>query len=144
MMPRILLLTVVYTMIMSCHQTQKNPILKSNQAQDMHFAIGTYTKKEGHVDGKASGIYIGKLNEKELSIEIVDSLIGIKNPSYVTINGQSQRLYAVSETDDDLRSGTIKGYGYDAEWNFQELNQESTHCNAPCHLTISSDQEHIT
>ena len=28
-----------------------------------HFYVGTYTRKEGHVDGVAEGVYCYKMNE---------------------------------------------------------------------------------
>ena len=140
---RVLQYSLATAILMSCHHNQNDTIQHNSIEKDMYFAVGTYTKKEGHVDGKAPGIYIAKLNEAELSIIVIDSLTGITNPSYVTIDDRGRKLYSVSETGDNLRSGMIKGYQYDAEWNFQELNEASTHCNAPCHLALSSDQDYI-
>ncbi len=142
-MIRILLFAGLYAVLLSCHQNHTDESKSDNQHTDMHFAIGTYTQKEGHVDGKASGIYIAKLNETDLSIEIIDSLTGITNPSYLSIDSKNKNLYAVSENGGDPVAGIIRAYGYDDQWRFQPLNDASTQGNAPCHLTLSTDQKYI-
>ena len=46
--------------------------------------VGTYTRKEGHVDGKANGIYILKMNTETGELTAVDTITNKINPSYLT------------------------------------------------------------
>ncbi|MEL6718318.1 MAG: beta-propeller fold lactonase family protein, partial [Bacteroidota bacterium] len=59
--------------------------------------IGTYTRTEGHVDGKANGIYkvsIYTMTGEFLEQKTVAQLI---NPSFVKRSKDQKYLYAVSE-----------------------------------------------
>lgn len=99
--------------------------------------IGAYTKKEGHVDGKAQGISSsmiaedGEMSEPKLIIE------GPINPSFVTLSADGQFLYAVSETGPDVDSvGYVYAYHRDEEGNWKALNRQSTHAFAPCYVSV--------
>ena len=143
MIIRLIFYTLLFTTLISCQQSQSDNIKQKAQASDLYFAVGTYTQKEGHVDGKASGIYIARLNESQQSIEIVDSLTGITNPSYLTIDDKGQRLYAVSEVGGEPAAGLIRVYAYDDAWKFKELNEAKTGGNAPCHLALNTGKEYL-
>lgn len=99
--------------------------------------VGTYTKKEGHVDGKAEGIYLlyqdlnsGKLSEPETVAEIT-------NPSFVKASEDGENLYAVSELgSNDEDSGFVYSFKRNADNSLEELGKISTESYAPCHIEI--------
>ena len=114
--------------LVSC-QTPKPPVLNQK------IAIGTYTKKEGHVDGKGDGIYLGLINMENGQIVIEDTIKGIVNPSYVQIKDQT--LYAVSE----LADASIQTIG---EFHRIDLKTKSKETiliggDAPCHVNLISE-----
>ena len=99
--------------------------------------IGTYTKKEGHVDGKAAGISQmevlenGQLQNPKL---IADNII---NPSYLSLSQDNQFLYAASETGPDVDSvAYIYAYGRKEDGNWEMLNRQSSFSFAPCYISV--------
>ncbi|MEM6965198.1 MAG: beta-propeller fold lactonase family protein [Bacteroidota bacterium] len=144
MKPLFLLVSVLF--IFSCNQqpTEKkdtNPTLNTMTAQ--HIFVGTYTKKEGHVNGKAKGIYRLTLPQQpaddttaKWTLADFESI----NPSFLTISPNKKYLYAVNElnpTDGD--AGTVSAFRIDSiTKDLHFLNQQSTHNYAPCHVTVDA------
>ena len=62
--------------------------------------VGTYTYGGSH------GIYSYRFNQETGEAEVLDSL-AMRNPSYLTLSGDRQLVYAVSETNDDEASLNI-------------------------------------
>lgn len=97
--------------------------------------VGTYTKKEGHVDGKADGIYSysvqqGTLAERTTAANII-------NPSYLTLDDEGQLLYAVSEIGPDVdSSGQLAAYSITENGSLRELNRQPTFGFAPCYVSL--------
>ena len=93
-------------------KTQQTEVIETPAKEEMinPVYIGTYTKKEGFVDGKANGIYL--MNKKsDGSLEMVKTVAEITNPSYVKISNDGKNLYAVSELGEgDSDSGFIYAF----------------------------------
>ena len=100
--------------------------------------IGTYTRNEGFVDGKANGIYL--MNKKaDGSLEMVKTVAEIVNPSYVKISKDRKNLYAVSELGpNEGDSGFIYAYKINEDYSLTELGKWSTGAFAPCHINIDN------
>lgn len=105
-----------------------------------NIAIGTYTKKEGHVDGKGEGIYLLKMNTLTGELTTVNTITGIINPSYVQV--RDNYIYAVSELADNSGQPVGKLHRVDLQ---DHANHESILIggNAPCHLTFLENSNHI-
>ncbi|GJM32371.1 MAG: 6-phosphogluconolactonase [Saprospiraceae bacterium] len=103
--------------------------------------VGTYTKKEGHVDGKAKGIYTYHLDAETGKMKQLAVTEGIINPSFVTLDPTGQRLYAVSETGNDVDStGYVYAYSVDpATKALKFINRQPTHGLAPCHASVTTN-----
>ncbi len=98
--------------------------------------VGTYTRKEGHVDGKADGIYLCHYNPATGQLDSVGVYQDIINPSYVTVHPNGQYAYAVSE----VPEGEISAYTIDRKTPaLQLLNKTSTTGAAPCHVSVHPD-----
>ncbi|MFN4763558.1 lactonase family protein [Gillisia sp. Q332] len=112
------------------------PNEKAEDSLNVMF-VGTYTKKEGHVNGQANGIYsvmqdpeTGKLLFKETAANII-------NPSYVKVSKNKQYLFAVSELGSkDAPSGFVYSYKIDEDYNLEMINKVSTESFAPCHIAL--------
>lgn len=92
---KILFISLLLLAAMSCQQTAD----QKTEEFDYLF-VGTYTQKEGHVDGKASGIYVLKFYPESGKMEVIDTINGIVNPSFIDFKPTTQSLYAVSEVSD--------------------------------------------
>jgi 6-phosphogluconolactonase len=121
-------------------KTQQTEVIETPAKEEMinPVYIGTYTKKEGFVDGKANGIYL--MNKKtDGALEMVMTVAEITNPSYVIISKDGNNLYAVSELGEgDSDSGFIYAYKINDDYSLTELGKLSTEGFAPCHINIDN------
>ena len=141
------LLNLIFVLlIFSCGEdkptaTEKNTPVTSMKKQ--HLFIGTYTKKEGHVDGKAKGIhhFAFKSDDKKTNKENAQQYIyETVNPSYITISPNKDFLYAVNELNpNDGKSGTVAAFSIDKKTKaLTFLNQQITFGHAPCHIVLDA------
>ena len=99
--------------------------------------IGTYTRDEGFVNGKADGIYILNFNSKTGKLESTGLSIPTVNPSYLSVNSVKKRIYAVNEIagEEPNGGGKIKAFSYDLEKSeIVELNSLDAMGGAPCYI----------
>lgn len=116
----------------SCNSLSQNP-----EKESVAY-IGTYTKKEGHVNGQAEGIY-SVYREKNGDLRMGKTVAEITNPSFVKTSSDGKNLYAVSELGGgDAESGFIYSYKINPDHSLEELGKISTESFAPCH--IATDQ----
>lgn len=117
-----------------------------NQAEYYSLAVGTYTKKEGHVDGKAKGIYIIKQNIKTGALSITDSIEGPINPSYLVIHPTNKNIYAVNEiaSATEKNIGVVSAFHLDPKNNkYKLVNKVSSHGDAPCHISFDPTNQYV-
>ena len=102
--------------------------------------IGTYTRRESFVDGKAEGIYIYHLDpgSGELTYAATVTGDGTVNPSFLALSPDNSCLYAVNEiTGGKGPHGTVSAFAIDpVTRDLSYLNQQSTHGLAPCFARI--------
>jgi len=102
--------------------------------------IGTYTRRESFVDGKAEGIYIYHLDcsSGELTYAATVAGPGTVNPSFLTLGPDRSCLYAVNEFyKSEGQNGTMSAFAIDpATGHLSYLNEQSTHGTAPCYASI--------
>ncbi len=105
--------------------------------------IGTYTRRESFVDGKAEGIYIYHLDPSsgQLTYAATVAGAGVVNPSFLTLGPDKRCLYAVNEiTGDKGPHGTVSAFAVDlTTGHLSYLNQQSTHGLAPCYASIEPE-----
>jgi 6-phosphogluconolactonase len=105
--------------------------------------IGTYTRRESFVNGKAEGIYVYHLDPAtgELTYVTTVSGAGTINPSFLTLAPDKSCLYAVNEiTGGKGLHGTVSAFAIDPETrHLSYLNQQSTHGLAPCYASIEPE-----
>lgn len=101
--------------------------------------IGTYTR------GGSRGIYAARFIADEARIEVGAATEGIRNPSFLVMNGAGDRLYAVSEVGDfdGTDGGGIVGYAVGEGGTLTELGRAPTHGGAPCHLALDPSERFI-
>ncbi|MEM6318090.1 MAG: lactonase family protein [Bacteroidota bacterium] len=108
--------------------------------------VGTYTKKEGHVDGQAEGIYIFDYDTKTGSLTAVDTIPNTVNPSYLTVPPNGKYLYAVNEIagNGNPSVGTVSAFELDEKGHFKRaLNVVSAMGDAPCHISVDASEHYV-
>jgi 6-phosphogluconolactonase len=98
--------------------------------------IGTYTQREAHVDGKASGIYVYALDRSTGQLHYVSASPAVINPSYLVVQHDSL-LYAVNEigTEKGEPSGTVSAFRINKEGKeLAFINTTSSKGNYPCYI----------
>jgi 6-phosphogluconolactonase len=102
----------------------------------MQAFVGTYTRKEGHVDGKAKGIYQLELDSGSSRLLRVGTIPDIINPSFVNFDPKGRFLYAVSEIGGGAdTTGYVYAYALDGQ-EVKFLNRQVSHGMAPCHVVV--------
>ena len=99
--------------------------------------VGTYTQTEGHVDGKAQGIYQLKFNSTTGQITVADTIAGMVNPSFLALAPETGMLYAVNEKSPGSEGlGQLEIYDIHPEQFGTKLRSLSTGSYAPCHVVL--------
>ncbi|SDS33807.1 lactonase family protein [Christiangramia echinicola] len=99
--------------------------------------VGTYTKKEGHVDGKAQGIYLLNQDPDTGDLNFVCTAAQMTNPSFVKVGKMGKYLYAVSELGpNDAESGFVHSFEILEDGSLKNIGKLSTGGLAPCHISI--------
>ncbi len=127
---------------------------KTNSTKTRTFFIGTYTQKEGHVDGKGDGIYKMTFDPKTLDLKITDTIKSMTNPSFLALSNDNFRLFAVNEispgtpdygklevygiTSADF--GKTEKYGIGSADFGQKLAAASTESYASCHVILDKNE----
>jgi len=105
---------------------------------------GTYTKKEGHVNGQADGIYTLYQDPENGSLKFGATVAKIINPSFVKVSKDNKYLYAVSELGgNDAASGFIYSYKINPDHSLTETGKLSTESYAPCNIEIDKTGEFV-
>src|SRR5512145_2656815 len=85
--------------LVRCNQLPlpKNNAASTNPDTVQFMFIGTYTQKEAHVEGKATGVYIYKLDLTSGKLDYVATSPASLNPSFIAVHPEGTWLYAVNE-----------------------------------------------
>lgn len=117
---------------------------ETETVQDASFAfIGTYTRKEGHVDGQAEGIYLLRKKDKNGSLEIKSTAGEAINPSFLAISPDKKNLYAVSEVARKGETGSVHVFTIDDNHNLTPVQNLPTDAGAPCYVITDSEGKYV-
>lgn len=102
--------------------------------------VGTYTKKEGHVDGQGEGVYVYAMNKKTGALSYLNVSDPIISPSYLAVHPNGKHVYTVNEYDGGEESfATLTALQYDAsDHSLNWLNEVSSLGQYPCYIAIDN------
>lgn len=115
------------------------------EVEMLKLYVGTYTRTEGHVDGKAKGIYVLDFNPATGDLKLAETIDDIINPSYLSLHPNNRYLYAVSEQWEDGRNaGEIKSIRLsDQEAEAMYLSTVNAEGNAPCYISMNQNLNYV-
>ena len=99
--------------------------------------VGTYTERLDHVDGHGKGIYVFSLQSGRL--EPLGVASGLPNPSFLHVDAQANRLYAVSEvmSYQGKPQGAAQSFSIDpTSHQLTPLNACAIPGQAPCFVSV--------
>ncbi len=109
---------------------------------DLTFYVGTYTQKEGHVDGKGDGIYKMTFQPATLDLRVTDTIRGMTNPSFVALSPDHNVLYAVNEISPGTDAiGRFEAYDLRPATFGQRQASVGTASHAPCHISLDKNAQ---
>lgn len=98
--------------------------------------VGTYTRKEDHVDGKAVGVYLYRLNLKTGKLTYAGEAPTV-NPSYLAVDTAKRVLYTVNEVGSENGfTGTISSFRLTGNGKPEFINSVSSEGNYPCYVSV--------
>ncbi len=126
-MNRRIFLQLLFLVIPFLASAQQNP--KPNHLQ--YLLVGTYTS------GKSEGIYIYKFDSNTGVFEYVNKATGIKNPSYLEISPDKEKVYVVNELHENNNGGYLTAFSFDNKnAAMTRLNDQPSGGDDPCYVTI--------
>jgi 6-phosphogluconolactonase len=107
------------------------------------LAVGTYTERMPHVDGRGGGIHLLRFDPGAGVFGAEAIVSGLRNPTYLAASTLGDRLYAVCEIDAAERP-TLETYAVDAEaLALHHLASTPIDGGWPCHLSVNAAAGHI-
>ncbi len=127
-----------------CQSSQKEKKMTQSSDYEIMF-VGTYTKKEGHVDGQGEGVYVYEMNKKTGALRYLATSDRVINPSYLAVHKNGKWVYAVNEFDGGEESfGSVTALEYNAEdHSLSFLNEVSSMGQYPCHVSIDNSGKFV-
>lgn len=118
-------------------QETKEPVMDSDK---LTLFVGTYTRKEGHVDGQGEGIYVYEMDKKTGALSYVSTSESVVSPSYLAVHPDKKTVFAVNEFDGGEDSyASITEMAYDSRTReLTYVTQSSTLGQYPCHVSIDN------
>jgi 6-phosphogluconolactonase len=108
---------------------------------DQIIYIGTYTRTEPHVQGKAEGIYAYRLDRTSGALHYLSATAGVINPSFLAVDATRRYLYAVQELDEyaGQPGGAVSAFAIDPHTSALTLiNHQPTHGADPCYVGLDN------
>jgi len=138
----LLLTALVFAVACSSQKTEEQ--VKVDPDLEILF-VGTYTKKEGHVDGKGEGVYVYAMNKETGAISYLNVSEEIISPSYIAVHPNGKYVYAVNEFDGGEEAfATVTALKYDpADHSLSWLNEVSSLGQYPCHVSIDNSGKFV-
>lgn len=107
--------------------------------RSVYLFIGTYTRREEHVDGHARGIYVYRFDSEKGTLDYISTAEGVVNPSYLALHPGKPFLYAVSEINDyqGRETGGVAAFSFDRDrGELTVINTVDSRGTMPCHLSL--------
>lgn len=123
----------------------QNDDFTSPSENEVPLLVGTYTRKEGHVDGQAKGIHLVYLNTTDGKLRYSGTSEAGPNPSYVSIHPTGKFAFAANETGgtDTEIWGSVSAFTVNEDKSLTLINRQSTEGIAPCHISLDNQGSNL-
>ncbi|RLN68531.1 hypothetical protein BBP00_00000926, partial [Phytophthora kernoviae] len=111
--------------------------------------VGTYTRKEGHVDGHAKGIHSYSFDNSTGALKLLTVTEGAGiNPSYVF--GSKSTLYVANECNEPSKlrpgeeTGFVSAYKMEKDGQLTQISRHETGGMYSCHVALSPNGDFVS
>ncbi len=134
-MQKLSVLSLCTFLILSSCSTDK----KTSSADLYNFYIGTYTQKEGHVDGKGEGVYKIVIDMNSDTMKILKTIKDFINPSFIALSPSEKSLYVANEIGEnkDNFNARLSYISIDSLGQHRKAQEAGSYGNAACHVTVN-------
>ncbi len=103
------------------------------------FYVGTYTQKEGHVDGKGEGVYLITIDMDSDTMKILRTIPDFVNPSFLALSNDQKHLYVVNELGPNPNNYTarLSHISIDSTGRHRKAQESGTYGHAACHVSLN-------
>ncbi|MEO0733814.1 MAG: lactonase family protein [Bacteroidota bacterium] len=123
--------------------TGTNTYAQAVSARALTAYLGTYTRKEGHVDGQADGIYRVKFDLNGGEMTQPSLLAEVINPSFLKLSQRKDILIVASElAHADEPTGFVHTFRI-AGGEATEVSKLPSNGQAPCHLELDQTGHYV-
>ncbi len=108
--------------------------------------VGTYTRTDAALPERPEGLFVFRLNPSSGSLEPVQAVTGISNPTYLSLTPDSRYLYAVNELSEwkGHAGGGISAFSVDpASGRVEFINSQPTSGALPCYVSIDPIHRYV-
>lgn len=99
--------------------------------------VGAYTEPPM---GRAKGITVYQFDDETGSLDHVQTVAGIANPSFLAVGPDGRCVYAVCESD----GGAVAAFSRDPDsGTLSELNRQSSEGNGPCYVSVDASGKYV-
>ena len=112
----------------------------SSSAKPIRFLVGSSDRQREH------SIYLCELDPANPEFTLIDSFQGASGPSYLAVNQEGTRLYAIDNTVSDPETGEHSVTSFRIERDpflLEVLNRRSSMGRGPCHLSLNSEGTYL-
>ena len=117
------------------------------QEDSLLMYVGTYTRREAHVQGKSAGIQVCKFNKATGEITYLGVATGVTNPSFLALHPSGRFLYSVSEMNERIEgrpAGAIAAFSIDpTSGELTALNMQPSGGSGPCHVIVDATGQYV-
>ena len=111
---------------------------------DIPVFVGTFTKNESSVGGKAEGIYLLKMNRDNGHLVMDSSVTRISNPAFLSISPDNKNLYSVSEISEaNGPHGFVYAFEINKDNSLRFINKLSSGGSSPCHVCLDDKGKYV-
>ncbi len=120
----------------ACNPKPSTEKTSAKKAKTYDAFVGTYTRKEGHVDGKGQGIHLFSLDSTSGYLDPIEAQGDLVNPSFLWPSDNGRFVYAVEEigSPEVDTAGRVVAFAWQ-EGQLKKLNQVSSGSFAPCYVS---------
>ena len=110
-----------------------------NKENNLFLYVGCYSNKS------PDGICAYAFNQVSCTIQEIQKVTHLVHASFLAIDEQNHRLYAVSEqvSNDPKVSGEVFSFAIEESGKLKLINKEQTCGQAPCHLSLNRDKDRL-